>query len=70
MDEGKLPCVLTIEGAQHKIAETIVQNTAGKNQKILTMDSMQSTTSQDVAGGTTYLSLMAKNLDVLKEALG
>ena len=70
VDEGKLPCVLTIEGAQHKIAETVVQNTAGKNQKILTMDSMQSTTSQDVAGGTTYLSLMEKNLDVLKEALG
>ena len=70
VDEGKLPCVLTIEGTQHKIAETVVQNTAGKNQKILTMDSMQSTTSQDVAGGTTYLSLMAKNLDVLKEALG
>ena len=70
VDELKLPCVLTIEGKNHKIAETIVQNTAGKNQKILTMDSMQSTTSQDVAGGTTYLSLMEKNLDVLKEALG
>ena len=70
VDEGKLPCVLTIEGKNHKIAETIVQNTAGKNQKILTMDSMQSTTSQDVARGTTYLSLMAKNLDVLKQALG
>ena len=70
VDEGKLPCVLTIEGKNHKIAETIVQNTAGKNQKILTMDSMQSTTSQDVARGTTYLSLMEKNLDVLKEALG
>ena len=70
VEEGKLPCVLTIEGKNHKIAETVVQNTAGKNQKILTMDSMQSTTSQDVAGGTTYLSLMEKNLDVLKEALG
>ena len=70
VDEGKLPCVLTIEGKNHKIAETIVQNTAGKNQKVLTMDSMQSTTSQDVARGRTYLSLMAKNLDVLKEALG
>ena len=70
VEEGKLPCVLTIEGKNHKIAETIVQNTAGKNQKILTMDSMQSTTSQDVARGTTYLSLMEKNLDVLKEALG
>ena len=70
VEELKLPCVLTIEGKNHKIAETIVQNTAGKNQKILTMDSMQSTTSQDVARGTTYLSLMEKNLDVLKEALG
>ena len=70
VDELGLPCVLTIEGAQHKIAETIVQNTAEKNQKILTMDSMQSTTSQDVANGTTYLSVMEKNLNVLKEALG
>ena len=70
VDELKLPCVLTIEGAQHKIAETIVQNTAEKNQKVLTMDSLQSTTSKDVANGTTYLSVMEKNLSVLKEALG
>lgn len=69
VDEWKLPCVLTIEGAQHKIAETIVQNTTTKNQKVLTMDSMQSTTSKDVKNGTTYLSVMEKNLSVLKEAL-
>ena len=69
VDEWKLPCVLTIEGAQHKIAETIVQNTTTKNQKVLTMDSMQSTTTQDVKNGTTYLSVMEKNLSVLKEAL-
>ena len=70
VDELKLPCVLTIEGAQHKIAETIVRNTAEKNQKVLTMDSLQSTSSKDVANGTTYLSVMEKNLSVLKEALG
>ena len=69
VDELGLPCVLTIEGAQHKIAETIVQNTAEKNQSILTLDSMQSTTSTDVANGTTYLSVMESNLDVLKRAL-
>ena len=68
-DELNLPCVLTIEGKHHKIAETIVKNTAQKSQKILTMDSMQSTTSKDVASGTTYLSVMEKNLAVLKEAL-
>ena len=70
VDELKLPCVLTIEGKDHKIAETIVENTSEKNQKVLTMDSMQSTTSQDVKNGTTYLSVMENNLSVLKEALG
>lgn len=69
VDEWKLPCVLTIEGAQHKIAETVVRNTTAKNQKVLTMDSMQSTTTQDVKNGTTYLSVMEKNLSVLKETL-
>ena len=70
VDELKLPCVLTIEGKDHKIAETVVENTTAKNQKVLTMDSMQSTTSKDVKNGTTSLSVMANNLSVLKEALG
>ena len=69
VDELGLPCVLTIEGAQHRLAETIIQNTTGKKQKVLTMDSMQSTTSEDVANGTTYISVMEQNLSVLKEAL-
>lgn len=70
MDALGLPCVLTIEGTQHKIAETIVQNTAQKNQQILTMDSMQAVTANDAASGVSYLSIMEKNLSVLKEALG
>ncbi len=70
MDALGLPCVLTIEGTQHKIAETIVQNTAQKNQQILTMDSMQTVTANDAASGVSYLSIMEKNLSVLKKALG
>ncbi len=69
VDELSLHAVMTIEGNDHRIAETIVQNTAGKDQQILTMDSMQSTTSKDVEDGTTYMSVMEKNLSVLKEAL-
>ena len=69
VDELQLPCVLTIAGKDHKIAETVIENTSAKNQKVLTMDSMQATTSQDVKNGTTYLSVMEKNLSVLKEAL-
>ena len=70
MDELNLPCVLTIEGKDHRIAETVVENTTAKGQKVLTMDSMQSTTSKDVENGTTYLSVMERNLSVLKQALG
>ena len=55
VDEMGLPCVLTIEGKNHKLTETIVQSTAAKNQKVLTMDSMQSTTAKDVANGATCL---------------
>ena len=69
VDELGLRAVMTIEGKDHRIAETIVQNTQAKNQQILTMDSMQATTLKDMANGTTYLSIMESNLAVLQEAL-
>lgn len=69
IDELGLSNVLTIEGKNHKIANTVVDNTKNKDQKVLTMDSMQSTTSKDVKDGATYLGIMEKNLEVLKEAL-
>ena len=69
VDELSLHSVMTIDGSDHRMAETIVKNTAGKDQQILTMDSMQSVTSADIAGGRTYLSVMEDNLAVLTEAL-
>ena len=69
VDELGLKAIMTIEGPNHKIAETIIQNTKTKDQEILTMDSMQSTSAEDVKNGATYLSVMTKNLDVLKKAL-
>ena len=69
IDELGLHAVLTIEGNDHRIAETVVANTTAKNQKILTMDSLQSTTSADVKNGVNYLSVMTSNLNTLKEAL-
>lgn len=69
VDELGLHCVLTIEGTDHRIAETVVANTSAKNQKILSMDSLQSTTSVDVKKGVNYLSVMTGNLNTLKEAL-
>lgn len=69
VDELGLHSVLTIEKSGQKIAQTIIQNTQEKNQQILTMDSMQAITSEDVSGGVTYLSIMENNLEILKEAL-
>lgn len=69
VDELSLPAVMTIEGTDHRIAETIIQNTQTRDQQILTMDSMQSVTSKDVENGVTYLSIMENNLSVLKDAL-
>lgn len=68
-DELDLPVILTIEGSDHKIAETIRDNTAYKDQQILTMNSMQSVTKEDVEEGASYISIMKDNLEVLKEAL-
>ncbi len=70
MDELSLPVILTIDGSDKKLAETIIGNTKAKNQKILTLDSMQSVRDEDIESGTTYLSVMEEDLSVLKEALG
>ncbi|MGN1134938.1 MAG: metal ABC transporter substrate-binding protein [Oscillospiraceae bacterium] len=68
-DELGLDCIMTIEGQNHRIAETIAQNTSSGSKKILALDSMQGTTTKDADNGTTYLSVMESNLAVLKEAL-
>ncbi len=68
-DELGLKNVMTIEKSDQKIAKTIIKNTKSKDRNILALDSMQSVTSDDVKNGTTYLSIMESNLEVLKEAL-
>ena len=70
VDELGLGAILKIESSDGKIAQTIKNNTAAKNQKILTMDSLQSATKKEYAAGRTYLKVMQDNLSVLTEALG
>lgn len=69
VDELNLKYVMTIEGANHNIAQTVIDNTVQKNQQIIVLDSMQSKTLEDVENGETYLSIMEKNLTVLQQAL-
>ena len=69
VDALGLTTVLTIEGDNHRIAETIVGNTQAKDAKVLAMDSLQGTTGEDVKNGATYLGVMEANLEVLKQAM-
>ena len=69
LDELGLKTVLTIEKSDDRIAQTVIENTKTKDQKILELNSMQSITSDEIADGVTYLSVIEDNLDVLKEAL-
>lgn len=66
INELNLNAIIKIETSTNDIANTIKQNTINKNQKILTLNSMQGTT---LDSNETYLSIMMSNLDVLKEAL-
>ena len=68
-DELALGVILKIESSDGKIAETVKQTTASKNQNILVMDSLQSSTLKEYSAGRNYLSVMERNLEVLKEAL-
>lgn len=69
LDELGLKSVMTIEGSNQKLANTIIKTSSSGDQQILTLDSIQSVTADDIANGNDYLAKMTNNLEVLKEAL-
>lgn len=69
LDELGLKVCLTIEGTDHAVARTIVQSTKTKDQQILSLDSMQSVGGKDEREEVSYLAIMEKNLEILREAL-
>lgn len=69
VDELGLEYILKTETSDDSVVNTIKNNTKSKNQQILTLDSMQSTTSSDIKEGISYLSVMKKNCEVLKQVL-
>lgn len=68
-DELSLPAVLCIDGSDQRIAHTIADNTQARSQQVYCMNSMQSVSEREIEDGTTYLSIMEENLEVLKKAL-
>ena len=65
VDKNNLKAIFKLETSDGKIAETVKSNTKSKNQKILTLNSMQSKTDPR----SSYVSVMTENLEVLKQGL-
>lgn len=64
-----LPCVLTIEGSDGSLAQTVWENTSQNKQTVARLNSLQAVTEQQAQEGLTYLSAMEDNLQALAQAL-
>ena len=65
VDELNLKVIMKIEGSNDKLSNRIKENSETKDQKILTLDSLQSVKTKE---NKTYLSIMNSNLETLIEA--
>ena len=68
VDEIGTKVILTIDGSDERLANTIKDNTQNKNQEILRLDSMQSVTDKE-SEDYNYINIMVRNLTVIKQAL-
>ena len=66
----KVPMVLRTETGLDNLPETIIKASGRKNVGIGVLDSMQSVRHQEMDQGVTYISIMRKNLKVIRKALG
>lgn len=68
IDERQLSYVIKTESSDGAIARAVISATTNKNAKILTLDSMQSLSADDI-GQKSYLGMLESNLEVLRVAL-
>ena len=70
MDSLSLPAIFTIDGSHPNVARAVLNaSKKSRNAPILTLNSMQSVTDEQVRSGINYLSIMKSNLEILKQAL-
>lgn len=69
IDELNLSYVVVVDQSDKKMAKTIINCTKNKNQKIVTLDSLQAVKQEQIDQGYSYLKAMKHNLKVLKKCL-
>ncbi|MDD2269009.1 MAG: metal ABC transporter substrate-binding protein [Eubacteriales bacterium] len=70
LNELSLDKILIIETSDGSIARTVRDSSNAKNQEILVLDSIQSVSQTEIDSGTTFISIMESNLEILQKALG
>ena len=71
LNELDLPYVMVTETSDKRLARTVISGSDKKTAEILTLDSMQSISHEDISGGQIkYTDVMRENVNVLKLALG
>ena len=68
-DAWQSRCVVVTEGADLRLARSVIASSKSQDQRILTMNSLQAISSARIREGVSYLGLMYENLDVLRQAL-
>ena len=62
--------IAVTETSDKALANTVISSGKKKNREILTLDSMQSVTKNDITKGESYLLTMTYNLETVKKAVG
>lgn len=67
--ELQLPLVLTTDGNNNDIATMVISNSGMHDVGILSLNSLQTITDEEINSGITYVSAMKENLEILRQTL-
>ena len=69
VDTLGLPAVFILENSDGAVARAVLDNSQHPDLPVLALNSMQSVSADDIAGGMSYLSVMEQNLATLRQGL-
>ena len=69
-DDHNVNYIAVTESSDGALANTVISSTKSKQQKVISLNSMQAVTRSQIESGVTYISIMEKNINAIKTILG
>ena len=69
-DDHNVNYIAVTESSDGALANTVISSTKSKQQKVISLNSMQAVTRSQIESGVTYISTMEKNINAIKTILG